>query len=211
MRTFFTEAIVVFSAFAGLVYYLRKECIDDFSQIEGSLGREWYLIKSHLWSNEVKNAVRDLNTFVDEEAESWASEGSANPLTDVFSDSSILRSLTIKLNELKNSYVDYEGFEDILKNFTTINEFLKKWMDYMLLVLIILLCWALSGAYLTWKTIHNALLEKILWFTFSGLITILIVTISKTLIYYYQINKIKHTIRIKKSEYSHMLQGDENV
>lgn len=211
MISFYSETIYVFLGLAALVYYIRKECIDDFEKIEGSLGHEWYVIKSNIWSNDVKNAVKDLYNFIEEEGENFALEGSSNPLTDVFSDSSNLRIIKNRLSEINYSYVSYEEFDDILSNFASINEILKKWYDYLLGVLIVFCFWSLIGVFIAIYDIQISGLFTAHWSLFSIIFVIFLIILYNSLKFYNNVVEIKKKIRMKKSEYSHVLLGGRNV
>lgn len=208
LLSFYTQTISVCLGLAIIVYYIRKECIEDFSKIEGSLGHEWYVIKSHIWANDVKNYVKELTKLIDEESENYALDGSTDPITDVFSDSTNLTMLKNILEEIKHSYEDYEGFDDILTNFSNNNQLFKKWLDYLLFNVIIICFWGLTGIYISSLSIQDARFNTIAWSAFSILLVSFIIILYNTIKYYKEIGEIKTNIRLKKAEYSHVLQGE---
>jgi hypothetical protein len=210
MLDFYDQLIYASLAFAAIVIIIRQECMKNFEKIEGNLGNEWFLIQSHIWSNDVKNTVKDLSGFVNEGQIFFKKRGSNDPLTDVFSETSQVRILTSRLNELTKSFNAYNSFNNILSEYSTKNNILKKWIEFSLIGSGLLTIWSFIGIYLEFK-LPESIYNTYLWYFFPILLLVFLAIIIKAVTAYLDVEGIKSQIRNEKSKHSEVIQVPKHV
>jgi hypothetical protein len=210
MLDFYDQLIYASLAFAALVIIIRQECMKNFDKIEGSLGQEWFLIQSHIWSNDVKNTVNDLTSFIKEGQIFFKGKGSKDPLTDIFSETSQVRILTSRLNELTKSFDAYNSFNNILSEYSIKNNILKKWIEFSLVGSGLLTVWSFIGIYLE-LSLPESVYNSYLWYFFPILLLTLFAIIFKAATSYLDVERIKSQIRNEKSKYSEVIQVPKHV
>jgi len=159
----------------------------------------------HPWGNDVKNTVNDLFIFIKNEIKKFIEEDSEEPITDLFADSSTMRSLKGRLNELYNSYDSYLEFRNILSDLTNINIHFKKWVDKTIIITFLFSIWGGIAIFLDLQTNMNILFYYALWASFGVLLVSTSITIFKALGYYRKLGSMKSKVRIEKSKYADVI------
>jgi hypothetical protein len=209
MLDFFNQIIASSLGVSGIIFLLRQECIKNFDKIDDNLGHDWFLIQSHIWSNNVKNTVWDLSTFINSEFDEYKKNRSDDPFTDIFSQATKLRLLTSRLNELTSSFLSYNEFNDILGKYSDANSILKKWIEFSLIGSLSFTIWSLCGIYFEFKnlTIYSDYLDYSLYL----LIIIFFFILVKTGYSYVQVERMKWRIRDERARYSSVIQVSNHV
>ena len=204
MEAFFNTILKIGTIILGALYVLRRECDTDFQRIEGSLGDEWYRIQAHIWTSDVKNSLNELIQYISNRSTTFIKSGSADPMTDIFSDSTQLTTLKNRLNEMKNDYESYNQFNEVLSDYSSKNHELKKWLDYAFLISILSVFWGGGGLYLIYAELTET--KYYLWLWNAGYILLcgFLVTFIKILYNYNRVRVVRRVVRVQKSRYVHV-------
>jgi len=203
---FFTQLIVVSGSLAGLIFLIRQECLKSSERIEGKLSEDWDLIHAYIWSNELKDSVKDLTDFIIKEKENV--EESEDPIGDIFSKSHNLNILRNRLGELRRSYDSYLEFSDIIRKFSRSNSRFKSIVERALCLTIVVSVLGLFGVYLYSLDSQNPFLPRILWGVLDLLILIVLGYYYKGIQHYRNLEGIKSKLNREKARYRHVGRGN---
>jgi len=203
---FLTQLIVVSGSLAGLIVLIRQECLKYSEKIEGDLGDAWDLIYSYIWSNELKDSVKDLTDFIIKESK--IIKDSEDPIGDVFSNSQNLSILKNRLGELRKSYDSYLSFNNIIRDFSDSNLNFKQKLERCLLFTLGVSIISLFGVYWFSLETHFLLLTRIFWGLLDIIILITLGYYYKVIQHYRNLEEIKSKLNMEKARYRHVIRGD---
>jgi len=205
LSSFFSQMIVVSGSLAGLIFLLRQECLKSSDKIDGDLGDNWYLIHAHIWSNDLKDSVKDLNDFIDQEKQT--SSGSQDPISDIFSNSQNMKILKSRLGELKKSYDAYMNFNWLLTKFSEENSKLKTEIERCLGLTVLVSIISLAGVYFYSLTTQSSIIDRVLWGIFDILVLFTLGYYYKGIQQYRNLEGMKSKVNLEKSKYQHVIRG----
>lgn len=131
---FYTEVILIALGAATLLYAMARRCTETIENLESSWSQEMYRIQSHIWVTDIKAAVEEVYSFIQENISESESE---DTYIELFSNTEKISSLRSRLNRLNRSYNAYLEFRSLLPDLIREHEELKKW-----LIRVIAICFA---------------------------------------------------------------------
>lgn len=200
---FYTQVILITLTAAGILYAMAKKCTDNIDKLEESLSYEGYIIKSHIWVTDIKNAVEDFVSFIQRNISKAESE---DKYIELFSEKEQIRSLKSRLDRLGESYNAYLDFNNLFPNLVEEYEATKKWLVRIIVICFAFASWGAAGFLLGSNVDFPSFYGYLFWsfFCLSGVLSIISIFI--IINHNRKCGSIKRKIRSKKSKYGDVLE-----
>ena len=203
MGEFYTQAIIIVLGAVALLYAMAKRCTDTIENLENSPIQEGYIIQSHIWTTDIKDAVEEVHSFIQRNISESESE---DRYIELFSDKEKIRSLRNKLNRLNKSYNAFSNFRNLFPRLIGEYEELKKWLMRTIAICFAFAIWGASGFLIEIKADFPTTYENIFWSFFYLLLVLSTILVCKIAYHNRRCGSIKTTIRIRKSKYGDIIE-----
>lgn len=200
---FYTQVILIALGAAGILYAMAKKCTDVIDKLENSLSHEGYMMQSHIWATDIKDAVEDFVSFIQKGVSTSESE---DIYTELFTNKEKIRSLKSRLNRLRESYNAYLDFNGLFPNLVKEHEESKKWLIRTVAICFAFACWGTTGFLVGSRIDVLSIYGYIFWFFFCILIVLSVISIYKIAKHNRKCGRIKNKIRAEKSKYGDVLE-----
>ena len=197
--------IIITTSLAIIIICLwfRRTCNQEVENITTDLGRDWFLIQSQIWSNEVSSSIE---SFIDYMNNLLSQTDSEDRYGEIFSNVSMMDEVKIQLKTVITSYTSYNDFTDVISKLTIENRKLKNCYEKIILILIGYVAWGITGYLFEISITTIALYSMIFWGTFVILSVVSITFLMKIIIHHRKYGKLDEYTRTIKSRYSTTLQ-----
>lgn len=197
--------IIITTSLAIIIICLwfRRTCNQEVENIATDLGRDWFLIQSHIWSNEVKSSIE---SFIDYMNNLLSQTDSEDRYSEIFSNVSMMDEVKTQLNSVIISYISYNDFTDVISKLTIENRKLKNYYEKMILILIGYVVWGITGYIFEISITTIASCSIIFWGAFVILNALSLTFLMKIIIHHRKYGKLDEHTRTIKSRYSTTLQ-----
>jgi len=200
---FFTEVVLIALSASALLYTVIRKFDHTIEKAEDAPNQEWYVIQSHIWATDVKQAVEDFVSFVKRET---AKSGSGDKYVELFSDQNKIHSLKSRLISLIKCYNDYLNFNNLLSDMISATEQLNKWLGRTIVLLLALAGWGATGFVLETQESISVFPQNTFWFAFCILIGVLSWFIYKIARISEKCRILKARIRPERTKYAHLVE-----
>lgn len=197
---------LIISTSLGIVViclWFRRTCNQEVENISGNLGRDWYLIQSHIWTNDVKNCIRDFVTFMEQILSSSESD---DKYGEVFSNAEVMETIKEQLNGVTKAYYSYNDFTDVVPNLTIENRKLKGCYERTILILIGFVLWGIVGTLFINNINTLQLFSNIFWSSFGILDLLAFYFLLRIIVHHKKYEALDQHTRTVKSRYSSVIE-----
>lgn len=198
MGDFYTQVILIVLAAATLLYAMKKKCSDAINKLENSLSQEGYIIQSHIWTNDIKDATEELVSFIQKNT---AESESEDIYLELFSNKEMISLLKSRLNRLGMSYKAYVDFNNLFPDLIDEHEELKKWLIKTVVICFAFAGWGAVGFLIEAGENLPVVYKNLFWFPFCLLLVLSAILIYKIVYHSRKCEIIKANIRAEKSKY----------
>lgn len=205
IAAFYTEVIIITLGAATILYAMAKRCIETIENLESSWSQDVYRIQSHVWVTDIKTAVKEVYSLIQENVSESDSE---DTYTELFSSTEKISSLRSRLNQLNRSYNAYVKFRSLLPDLVREHEESKKWMIRVIAICFAFAIWGATGFLMEAEADFFATYTEIFWYFFCLLLVLSAISIYKITYHNRKCGIIKRTIRIEKSKYGDILEKE---
>jgi len=200
---FYTQVVLIAVAAAGILYAMVKRCAENIDKLENSLSQEGYIIQSHIWATNIKDAAEDLNSFIQK---SISESESQDKYTELFSSKERINALKVRLDRLHSSYGAYLDFNNLFPDLIDEHEKSKKWLTRTIVICFAFAGWGATGFLMGHTLDLPQISENVFWLAFCVLMVFLLTSIYRILDHSQKCESIKRKIRNEKSKYGDILE-----
>jgi len=206
---FYTQVTLIALAAAGILYAMAKKCTDNIDKLEDSLSHEGYLIQSHIWTTDIKDAVEDFVSFIQRNIFESESE---DKYIELFLNKEKVHPLKSRLGRLRESYNAYLDFTSLFPNLVEEHEKMKKWLIRTIAICFGFASWGavgfLMGTSVDFYSASGHMFWSLyyFWVFFVLLIVLSIISIYGIIAHNRKCQLVKNTIRTEKSKYGDVLE-----
>lgn len=195
---FYTQVILIALGAATLLYAMAKKCSDAIDKLEDSLSQEGYVIQSHIWTNDIKDATEEFVSFIQKNISESESE---DRYVELFSNKEMISPLKSRLNRLGISYKAYLDFNNLFPNLVNEHEELNKWLIRTITICFAFAGWGAVGFLMETAENLPIIYKNLFWFPFCLLIVLSMILIYKVIYHSRKCGIMKAHIRTEKSKY----------
>ena len=200
---FYAEVIFISLGAAAILYAMVRRCTETIQNFENSLSHEGYIIQSHIWVTDVKDAVEEVYSFIQRNI---SESESKDKYIELFSDKEKISPLRNRLNRLNKSYNAYLDLRSLFPNLIQEHEESKRWLIRTMVTCFAFASWGATGVLIETEIDFFPVYKEVFWFVFCLLLVMLIISVYKITYHNRKCGTIRATIRTEKTKYGDIIE-----